>query len=73
MTTTAKSSPNAGDTLLLFGAVKGAFIFRCDRSRRRFQIAGPYFKGQAIYSADYLPDERMPRTLIGYKSAQGVW
>src|SRR6266436_5002080 len=68
MTTTAMPSPNAGDILLIVGTVKGAFIFRCDHGRRQFQIAGPSFKGQAVYSAAYLPDQRIPRILIGNKS-----
>jgi hypothetical protein len=61
-------SPNAGDILLIVGTVKGAFIFRCDHGRRQFQIAGPCLKGQAVYSAAYLPDQRIPRILIGNKS-----
>lgn len=68
MTTTAKTSPNAGDLLLLVGTVKGAFIFRSDGHRGEFQIAGPYLKGQAVFSAAYLADARAPRILIGNKS-----
>jgi hypothetical protein len=68
MTTTAMPSPNAGDILLIVGTVKGAFIFRCDHGRRQFRMSGPYIKGQAVYSAAYLPDQRTPRILIGNKS-----
>ena len=51
-------TPHSGDLLLIVGTVKGVFIFKSDRDRREFQIAGPYFKGQAVFSTAYLPDER---------------
>ena len=41
-------TPHSGDLLLIVGTVKGAFIFSCDRNRREFKIAGPYFKGQSV-------------------------
>ncbi len=68
MATATTLSPRTGDILLLVGTVKGAFIFRSDRDRRQFHIAGPYFKGQAVYSAAYLPDKKAPRILVGNKS-----
>ena len=61
-------TPQSGDVLVIVGTVKGAFIFHSDRNRGQFHIAGPYFKGQAVYSAAYLPDERAPRILVGNKS-----
>ena len=42
-----------GDVLLLVGTVKGAFLLRSSRDRRRWDVAGPYFHGQAIYSMAY--------------------
>ena len=68
MATATTLSPRTGDILLLVGTVKGAFIFRSDPDRRQFRIAGPYFKGQAVYSAAYLADKKAPRILIGNKS-----
>ena len=41
---------NAGDALILVGTMKGAFILRSDASRSRWDIAGPYFPGRAIYA-----------------------
>ncbi len=61
-------SPNHGDLILMVGTVKGAFIFHSDRSRREFKMAGPYFKGQEVFSAAYLPDKNAPRMLMGAKS-----
>jgi hypothetical protein len=61
-------TPQSGDLIVMVGTVKGAFIFRSDRNRRQFQIAGPYFKGQAVFSAAYLSDKSHPRILMGNKS-----
>jgi hypothetical protein len=58
-------TPQSGDVIVIVGTVKGAFIFRSDRKRSQFSIAGPYFKGQAVYSAAYLPDKKAPRILVG--------
>ena len=58
-------TPQSGDLIVIVGTVKGAFIFRSDRTRSKFRIAGPYFKGQAVYSAAYLPDKKAPRILVG--------
>lgn len=60
--------PHSGDLILMVGTVKGAFLFHSDRKRRDFKIAGPYFKGMAVFSMAYLPDGRSPRILVGAKS-----
>ena len=39
-----------GDVLLLVGTMKGAFLFRSDRRRKRWEMGGPYFPGQSIYA-----------------------
>jgi hypothetical protein len=46
-------SPNAGDQLVLVGTMKGAFIFRADQGRTRWEMGGPYFPGSAVYSIAY--------------------
>src|SRR5271165_889703 len=61
-------SPHSGDLILMVGTVKGAFIFRGDRRRSEFQIAGPYFKGWEVFSTAYLADKKAPRMLMGVKS-----
>ena len=48
-------SPNqikvqAGDNLLLVGTMKGAFLFRGDAKRERWEEAGPYFPGRSVYA-----------------------
>lgn len=39
-----------GDFLLLVGTTKGAFIFRSNAQRTRWELAGPYFHGHAVYA-----------------------
>jgi photosystem II stability/assembly factor-like uncharacterized protein len=40
----------AGDNLLLVGTMKGAFLFRGDAKRERWEEAGPYFPGRSVYA-----------------------
>src|SRR5262249_5219982 len=42
-----------GDFLLLVGTTKGAFIFRSNAQRTRWELAGPYFHGHAVYALAY--------------------
>jgi photosystem II stability/assembly factor-like uncharacterized protein len=51
-------SPNqiqvqSGDHLLLVGTMKGAFLFRGDTKRERWEEAGPYFPGRSVYALTY--------------------
>jgi len=47
------SSVRDGDVLLLVGTAKGAFVFRSDRSRRRWEKSGPHFPGRSVYAMAY--------------------
>jgi serine/threonine protein kinase len=42
-----------GDFLLLVGTTKGAFILRSNAQRKRWDLGGPYFHGQNVYSMAY--------------------
>ncbi len=42
-----------GDVLLLVGTTKGAFLLRSTADRSRWDVAGPYFHGLAIYALAY--------------------
>jgi len=42
-----------GDVLLLVGTTKGAFLFRSDGARRRWEAGGPHFPGRAVYAMAY--------------------
>ncbi len=51
-------SPNqidvrAGDNLVMVGTVKGAFVFRADSGRERWDEAGPYFPGRSVYAMSF--------------------
>jgi len=41
------------DNLLLVGTMKGAFLFRSDASREKWEEAGPYFAGRSVYALAY--------------------
>lgn len=43
----------AGDTLLLVGTMKGAFLFRSDGAREKWDVAGPYFPGRSVYAMNF--------------------
>src|SRR4029453_8199527 len=43
----------SGDIVLLIGTMKGAFLLRSDGSRSRWDVAGPYFPGRAIYAMNF--------------------
>jgi hypothetical protein len=65
MKQTESITPQTGDVLVIVGTVKGLFIFSTNRDRTRFKVAGPWLKGQSIYSIAYLADRRAPRILVG--------
>jgi hypothetical protein len=46
-------NPVAGDTLLLVGTMKGAFVLRSDSARESWELGGPFFPGSAIYAMAY--------------------
>ncbi|HEU5163580.1 MAG TPA: exo-alpha-sialidase [Thermoanaerobaculia bacterium] len=52
MPITRHVAPRAGDTLLLVGTMKGAFLFHAS-DRRSWEMGGPYFPGQAVYAMAY--------------------
>ncbi len=54
----ARSSRTDG-ALLLVGTMKGAFVLRSDKSRKKWKIEGPHFRGEAVYAL--LHDTRGPR------------
>ena len=48
------------DALLLVGTMKGAFVFRSDKSRKKWEMDGPHFRGEAVYAL--LHDTRAGRS-----------
>jgi serine/threonine protein kinase len=61
---------NRGDSLLLVGTIKGAFILRSNAQRSRWEVGGPYFHGHAVYALAY--DDRAGRQRI-WASTQSYW
>jgi len=59
-----------GDVLLLVGTFKGAFLMRSNGERGRWEVTGPYFHGQAIYSLAY--DARQQRHRL-WASTSTFW
>jgi hypothetical protein len=59
-----------GDVLLLVGTTKGAFLLRSTKQRSRWDVAGPYFHGHAVYALAY--DTRNGRRRI-WASTQNFW
>ncbi len=53
MPTANQINVNSGDTLLLVGTMKGAFLFRSGAAREKWDVAGPYFPGRAVYALAY--------------------
>jgi hypothetical protein len=61
-------SANKGDTLLMVGTMKGAFLFHSDASRQSWQWSGPYFPGNAVYAMAYDGRKGRDRIWAGVQS-----
>ena len=53
MPTPTQINAQAGDTLVLVGTMKGAFVFRSDGGRQKWDAAGPYFPGRSVYAMNF--------------------
>lgn len=62
------STPAAGDTLLLVGTMKGAFLFHGDGERREWRMEGPHFRGETVYSLAFDQRGGRHRMLAGTQS-----
>ena len=60
-----------GDVLLLVGTTKGLFLLRSSTQRVRWDIAGPYFHGQAAYALAY--DSREGRHRLWASTFSTLW
>jgi hypothetical protein len=57
-----KPAPATGAVALLVGTRKGAWIFKSDRGRRRWDVTGPIFLGELVHHLVLDPRDR--RTLL---------
>jgi hypothetical protein len=71
MVATHNVSVENGDTLVLVGTLKGAFIFRSNADRNDWEMGGPYFPGQAVYALAY--DGRADRNRIWASATSMHW
>ena len=53
MVETRQISAHPGDVVLMVGTMKGAFLFRSNAARARWQGGGPHFPGHAVYAVGY--------------------
>ncbi len=60
-----------GDVLLLLGTTKGAFLARSKPDRKHWEVAGPYFHGQAVYSLAY--ESRNGRHRLWAATSSPLW
>jgi serine/threonine protein kinase/photosystem II stability/assembly factor-like uncharacterized protein len=60
-----------GDVLLLIGTMKGVFLLRSPAERTRWDVAGPYFHGQATYALAY--DGRQGRHRLWASTSSPLW
>jgi serine/threonine protein kinase/photosystem II stability/assembly factor-like uncharacterized protein len=64
-------SVNLGQALLLIGTTKGAFLLRSSPARTRWEIGGPYFHGDAVYSFAF--DGRQDRHRLWVSTQSVLW
>jgi len=60
-----------GDVVLLVGTMKGVFLLRSSAQRLRWDVAGPYFHGQATYALAY--DDRKGRHRLWASTFSMLW
>jgi photosystem II stability/assembly factor-like uncharacterized protein len=63
-----RRSASGGEALLLVGTMKGAFVLRSDKSRKKWRIEGPHFRGEAVYALLHDTRSGRPRTFAATNS-----
>src|SRR3954471_871371 len=71
MVSTRNISPTKGDTILMVGTLKGAFLFRSDADRKTWEMGGPYWAGHTVYAMAY--DKRGSRNRIWASPSSMHW
>lgn len=64
-------SISPGQALLLIGTTKGAFLLRSSPTRSRWEVGGPYFHGDAVYSFAF--DGRQGRHRLWASTQSILW
>jgi photosystem II stability/assembly factor-like uncharacterized protein len=71
MPVTNNVNAKSGDLLLLVGTMKGAFLLRSDKARKKWEVGGPYFPGRAIYALAF--DDRQGRNRLWAAVNSSYW
>jgi len=61
-------STKKGDVLLMVGTMKGAFLLRSNRARKRWEVGGPYSVGSPVYAMAFDQREGRHRLWWGQQS-----
>jgi photosystem II stability/assembly factor-like uncharacterized protein len=64
-------SAKKGDVLVLVGTMKGAFVVRSDRARKRWSVGGPYSIGSPVYAMAL--DTRAGRNRLWWSTQSFRW
>ncbi|HET7872253.1 MAG TPA: exo-alpha-sialidase [Terriglobales bacterium] len=64
-------SAKQGDVLLMVGTMKGAFLFRSDAKRKRWEAGGPHSAGSPVYAMAF--DSRNGRNRLWWATQSFRW
>jgi photosystem II stability/assembly factor-like uncharacterized protein len=64
-------SAKNGDVIVLVGTMKGAFVLRSNRSRKRWDVGGPYSIGSPVYAMAF--DQRKGRHRMWWAQQSFQW
>jgi photosystem II stability/assembly factor-like uncharacterized protein len=48
-----QSAAPKGDVIVLVGTSKGAFLLRSNKSRKKWKVDGPHFRGESVYAVAF--------------------
>ena len=48
-----RSAAPKGDVIVLVGTSKGAFLLRSNKSRKKWKVDGPHFRGESVYAVAF--------------------
>ena len=64
-------SAKTGDVIVLVGTMKGAFVLRSDKSRKEWDVGGPYSIGAPVYAMAF--DQRQGRRRLWWAQQSFQW
>ena len=64
-------SAKDGDVIVLVGTMKGAFVLRSDKSRKKWDVGGPYSIGAPVYAMAF--DQRQGRRRLWWAQQSFQW